>query len=151
MKLVDFYLKSKPVKGYVFNVNYKNHLPFNKVYLAASRWKNHIINKHPEITKSILQNTLEEADYIIQDNQNGKRFFHFRKQTNQFVIVAIVMQGYLGQIPKSKGYLLTAYSLDNEKKHLNSKYIKIVYDKSSLNYKDYYSDPDMFNFDFIDE
>lgn len=158
LKLVNIYFDKNEsyIKGFVFNVPNERNLGFNKVYLAQSRLYSHIIRKHPEITEEKITKLIEDPDYIlsIKEKDRSKKYYHFRRKFDDVEYTAVVLKGYLGQISKTKAYLLSAYILKQEKKDalLMNDYT-VAYDKDNLfKYqfgKDrHFDDPNMFNFDF---
>lgn len=143
------------IKGYIFNVSHLG-LPFNKVYVAQSRYQLHILNRHPDINEVILKQLFSQPDYVLRENERmTKNTYHFRKTIDGVPYAGVVMKGYMGNIKPDKSYLLSAFSVYFEKfDHDNStivygiNHIVQTHDCRNEIFEDKIYDDDMYNFNF---
>lgn len=85
----------------------------HRIRLTESRHENHICVRHPQVTVSAIQATIESPDYITQDVDFGERMNYYARGADgkfprAYLKVCVGLYG-------DEGRVITAYTVERPK------------------------------------
>ncbi len=95
-----------------------------KIIMRKEQYKEHILVKHPEITLEIIEETLEDPDYVTKQSKSRKEHFYQKKigKLNYFIVVSD------DRNIRNLRFILTAFSVTDleflKEKNIHYRYIK---------------------------
>ncbi|UZT06190.1 hypothetical protein ONV75_16545 [Clostridium sp. LQ25] len=107
----------------IFKIKTRIH---NKVILYNKNYKNHIKNRHPEMTLNKIQKILEEPDFIYTNSKSSGNYYYeknFGKYTYRVVVKTC---------RKHVKEVVTAYKVDKKKDAFTIKHVYCIYDKDTF-------------------
>ncbi|MDD7794360.1 hypothetical protein [Clostridium sp. 'White wine YQ'] len=103
-----------------------------KIILGFTNYTKHIVNKHPEINISILEEVICNPDYIYKTSINSEDFYYEK------VIGEDIYRVVISRFKKNVKEVITAYKSNNTDK-FTTKHIRCIYDKKIyIKYEDFY-------------
>lgn len=98
--------KGKKIKIYEFNGKLHKNIIMNK-----EQFENHIIIKHPEITLNIIEDVLNNPDFVTKQSKSKKEHYYQKIIKNELYF--IIVSEYKGI--KNYRFILSAFKIDDEK------------------------------------
>ena len=97
----------------------------SKIFLYNSNLNGHIKIKHPEISLKMIEDILQDPDYVFKPSRDTKDFY-YEKEINKNLYRVVI-----SRYQKSVKSVVTAYVV-NEKDIFSKKHVYCVYDKCTF-------------------